>query len=190
MLIFGLILCVLWFSSLSIFKGYFGEGLYPFYPLWIGISILVYWIAYVSIFETNIYNDRKEIRKKSKKLTVNKTNKLYKDKFDELHALIISNKLFLNRNLSLSFLSHEIGRSEGYISQLINSNSGKNFNDYINELRVAYVKRLLVDERYSYYTITAIGLESGFNTKTSFYAVFKKFTGKTPNQYKKLVQNH
>lgn len=192
LLILGLILCIVWFFSLNIFKDYMDKGLYPFYPLWIGISILVYWIAYSSIFQTNIYNDRKAIRNtKINEKIAEKENKIKPsdNKFNEVHKLITGNKLFLNPKLSLHTLSKEIGISGGYLSQIINSNSGKNYNDYINELRVEYVKRMLTNEEYSNYTITAIGLESGFNTKTSFYSIFKKFTGKTPNQYKKLVQN-
>ena len=87
-------------------------------------------------------------------------------------------------------ISKQINLSEGYLSQIINSNTDNNFNEYINNMRVENAKKLLLDDEYFKYTITAIGLESGFNTKTSFYNAFKKITGHTPNNYKKLVQNH
>jgi len=48
---------------------------------------------------------------------------------------------------------------------------------------------MLQDLDFDNYTITAIGLESGFNSKTSFYAAFKKFTNKTPVEYRKSVRN-
>ena len=80
--------------------------------------------------------------------------------------------------------------SEGYISQLLNQNSEKNFNDYINELRVEDAKSMLTNSEYDQYTIVSIGLESGFNSKSSFYSAFKKFTDQTPNQFKKGVRNN
>ena len=79
--------------------------------------------------------------------------------------------------------------SEGYISQLISKNSDFNFNDYVNKHRIEESKKMLNDENYKDYTITAIGLESGFNSKSSFYSAFKKFTNKTPTEYIKDVRN-
>jgi len=46
-------------------------------------------------------------------------------------------------------------------------------------------KELLIHEEYKNYTITSIGLESGFNSKSTFYATFKKHTGFTPAAYQK-----
>ncbi len=48
---------------------------------------------------------------------------------------------------------------------------------------------MLTYTEYDNYTIVAIGLEAGFNSKSSFYTAFKKFTGKTPIEFKKSVRN-
>ncbi|GGD19422.1 hypothetical protein GCM10011368_21690 [Hyunsoonleella pacifica] len=120
----------------------------------------------------------------------NAKRKTNQDKYQDIYDVIISKRLFLNSKMSLSLLSKELNISESYLSQIINQNSGKNYSTIINELRVEYAKKLLLDKEYSNYTITALGLESGFNTKTSFYSIFKKHTGKTPNEYKKSVQNY
>jgi AraC-like DNA-binding protein len=194
-LIFAFFLCLLWIITLKFFSPYFPDGYYMYYPLWIGISLLIYWIAYTSIFQSIIYKEREEIRIKisqqqSKIIEVNKQSKtINPKKFNEINSYIINNKLFLKPRLSLKIISDYTKLSEGYLSQLINTNSSMNFNDYINSFRVENVKKLLLDKEYSNYTITAIGLESGFTTKSSFYAAFKKNTGLTPNKFKKLVQN-
>ena len=71
------------------------------------------------------------------------------------------------------------------ISQLVNQNTDYNFNDYINSFRVEDVKKMLERPDYINYTIVAIGLEAGFNSKASFYRAFKKFEGMTPTEYLK-----
>ncbi|WP_410016848.1 helix-turn-helix domain-containing protein [Tenacibaculum sp. HL-MS23] len=67
---------------------------------------------------------------------------------------------------------------------MINNIAGKSFTDFLNEKRVKQAKLLLLDTDYAKYTITSIGLESGFNSKSTFYTVFKKHTGCTPVQFK------
>lgn len=193
-LFYSIILCALWFISLTLFKSWWSDkGLYQFYPLWIGISVLIYWIAYLSIFETSIFRDRIEIRKLQFEDVSQEERHEFKrvnpKKFEEIKALILKNKLYLNPRLNLKDISKETDLSEGYISQLINSNANENFNEFINKMRVNEVKEMFSDERFKNYTITSIGLEAGFNTKSSFYSVFKKVTSTTPNKYKKLVQN-
>jgi len=206
-LIFGFFLCILWLLSLTIFESFSLSGYYQYYPLWIGISILIYWIAYTSIFQNSIYEERGEIRNRIRRgeitndhcisKTQNKilaidelSESINPDKFTEINNLILKRRLYLKPKLSLKMIPKQTNLSEGYLSQIINSNTDKNFNEYINNMRVENAKKLLLDDDYLKYTITAIGLESGFNTKTSFYNVFKKTTGHTPNEYKKLVQNH
>jgi AraC-like DNA-binding protein len=50
---------------------------------------------------------------------------------------------------------------------------------------VNYSKEILSNKDYKNYTIVAIGLESGFNSKSTFYKVFKKIVGCTPVNYRK-----
>ena len=70
------------------------------------------------------------------------------------------------------------------LSQVINAKLGKNFYDFVNEYRVEEVKRRLRDPKYTNLKILAIGMDAGFNTKSTFNAFFKKHTGLTPSQYR------
>jgi AraC-like DNA-binding protein len=49
------------------------------------------------------------------------------------------------------------------------------------------VKEMLVNPEYKHYTVLGIGLECGFNSKTSFNRIFKEETGLTPTEYKRTV---
>lgn len=188
----GLLLCFLWFISLNIFDLFSIKGYYRFYPLWIGMTILVYWIGYTSIIQKHLFNERKEIRNKRSYKSSKRQHQFINQKpktYSKINSLIIDNKLYLDPQLSLKLLSKKLNLSQGYIYQLINKNSNLNFNDYINTYRVNEAKIMLNNIEYKNYTILAIGLESGFNSKSSFYTAFKKFTGKTPIEYKKGVRN-
>jgi AraC-like DNA-binding protein len=60
----------------------------------------------------------------------------------------------------------------------------KNFYDLVNGYRVEEAKRLLLDPKSFNYTILSVGFEAGFNSKTTFNTVFKKFTGLSPTEFR------
>ena len=91
--------------------------------------------------------------------------------------------LFLNNELTLALLAQKITCSAHHLSQAINSIEQKGFNDILNNLRVDEAKQQLINEPDK--TVTEIAMDSGFNSKSSFYALFKKATGQTPGAYKK-----
>lgn len=83
---------------------------------------------------------------------------------------------------SLRNLSDEMGLTEQSLSWAINTGGKKNFSDFINDLRIEDVKQSLRQATNSQ-NILDIAFEAGFNSKSSFNAVFKKHTGMTPSQY-------
>ena len=108
--------------------------------------------------------------------------------FDEelqtLKGLIAEENLFLNPNLSLRLLSQKSGYAPSQLSKIINIAAGQNFNDFVNQYRVDHVKAELMKESNDKFSILAIALDSGFNSKATFNRVFKKFTGKSPSSFR------
>ncbi|GAB1856945.1 helix-turn-helix domain-containing protein [Flavobacteriaceae bacterium MHTCC 0001] len=191
-LIIGIALCLLWGLSFNLFENLLNTGYYKYYPLWIGMSLLVYWIGYTAILQNHLYLQRVEIRGKAqngldKNVTIKKELPL--DAFNKIEDLIKHNKLYLNPNLNVPKIAKDTNLSTGYISQLINQHADLNFNDYVNELRIGEAKKMLANDDFKNYTIHAIGLEVGFNSKSSFYAAFKKHARVTPTEYRKSVRN-
>lgn len=92
-------------------------------------------------------------------------------------------KLFLNPELSLAEVSEELLIPKHHLTQAMNTELGKNFYAYINELRVKKFMEMVVDPRYKDYTFLAIAFECGFNSKSTFNSVFKRITGFTPSEY-------
>jgi len=175
-----------------------------YYPLRLCTSILIYWVGFKGLFRYQILEDRIMLRESiiPKKLTEESDLKLFKniikpdstvksEKQKELYKkidhYILEQKKYLDPYISLESLAEELNISSGHLSFLINTYSVGHFSDYINKLRVKEVKKIIGDEDYINYTIVAIGLESGFNSKSTFYSAFKKFTNLSPSQFKKQI---
>jgi YesN/AraC family two-component response regulator len=97
---------------------------------------------------------------------------------EKLHQLKDEKKAYRNSNLTLSELSKEINISVHQLSQLLNDNVGKNFTASINEYRINEACTIMVSENKL--TLEGIGYEVGFNSKSTFFATFKKLKGTTP----------
>jgi AraC-like DNA-binding protein len=101
----------------------------------------------------------------------------------KLIELMNAKKPYLEPKLTLSSLADELDISVNHLSQVINQYEEKNFFDFVNAYRVEEFKERACDPANSNFSILAIAYDAGFNSKSSFNQVFKKFTGKTPSQY-------
>ncbi|PIF46951.1 AraC-like DNA-binding protein [Chryseobacterium sp. 52] len=135
---------------------------------------------------TNRENITKEEAPISK--TVEKDpNKISKEKEDEILQKLEEwekQQRYLDKSMTLSMLSSQMGVNTKYLSEVINSNKGKNFNGYINELRINHIARLLrTDPVYLTYKVSYLAEYSGFSSHSAFTTVFKSVTGMSPNTY-------
>lgn len=104
-----------------------------------------------------------------------------------LKNVIKESHYYLDPELSLTLLAEKLGLTTHELSRIINTALKKSFNDFINEYRVAEVKRRMQDPAYDGMTLLGIAYDSGFNSKSTFNLVFKKITAKTPAEYKSAL---
>ena len=104
--------------------------------------------------------------------------------FKKLETLCEVHQIYRDSNLNREKVAEQLGISAGYVSQLVNAITGDNFASFINNYRVESVKRMILDSDFENYSLLAMGLESGFTSKTTFYEAFKKATGMTPNSFR------
>jgi AraC-like DNA-binding protein len=83
---------------------------------------------------------------------------------------------------SLRQLAGELGLTDQMVSWSINQGGNLSFSDYINSLRITEVKLSLRDKSQQK-SILEVAFEAGFNSKSTFNAVFKQSLGLTPSQY-------
>ncbi|HEX8428715.1 AraC family transcriptional regulator [Hymenobacter sp.] len=99
-----------------------------------------------------------------------------------LTQLMETDHPYLAPELTLPELAARLGTNTSMLSRVINTGFGQNFNDYVNEYRVREAERRLRDPKFQQYTLLAVALESGFNSKSTFNRVFKKLRGATPSE--------
>lgn len=119
--------------------------------------------------------------------------KYSKSGLDDAKALAIKNALIelmekekphLNGEITLQDLAGRLSVSEHNLSEVINVQLGQKFFDFINHYRVEIAKQKLADPQFHHFNILAVGLEAGFNSKSTFNSIFKKHTGFTPSEYR------
>ena len=85
-------------------------------------------------------------------------------------------------DLRLEWLAEQMEIPRNYLSYIINSKSGTNFNGFINEYRVKEAAELLVSR--TDLTVKDIYFQVGFSNKATFYQAFKKKYKCTPSEYR------
>ncbi len=95
-----------------------------------------------------------------------------------------SGKKYLSKDISLAQMAAIFDTNTKYLSEVINKYKKKNFNAYINELRISYiVSKLKSDPKYLNYKVSYLAEECGFSSHSIFSAAFKSATGITPNVF-------
>lgn len=155
-------------------------------------NALIYLIILVKmVFQPEIFRELKELKqlieenKRYKKELINSTEAELL--LSKLREAMEHSRLFLNQHLSITQLSELLQIPTHHISRVINERLNTNFNDFINYYRIEEAKKRIVSSQINYLTIEGIAKEVGFNSKTTFYSAFKKFTSQTPQQFLKKV---
>ncbi|MDW3652093.1 MAG: helix-turn-helix domain-containing protein [Bacteroidia bacterium] len=143
--------------------------------------VLFSFIFYISIiwYYTHLHQLPKASKRyNGKKIEDEKADEL----IEKLQQKVEAGQLFLQPKLTLEGLAKQLHIPRHQLSQLLNDNLGKSYSLFINEYRIEYAKALLLQEENL--SIEAIAYEVGFNSKSSFYSIFKKLSGETPASFK------
>lgn len=166
--------------------------LYSFH--FIGIVLLFYWLSYKALTQPVLFGIVKEVpvNLPSESVVQESTGKYKKSSleseqlaliFEKVKSVLSNQQLYLNNDLTLTQLSAAVGIPRHQLSQAINSCYSGNFFDLINDYRVEAFKQFASQPDKKHLSQLGIAQEAGFNSKASFYSVFKKKTGMTPSEY-------
>lgn len=101
----------------------------------------------------------------------------------QLLRLMQTEKPYLEPKLSLAQLAEILGVLPNHLSQIINQYEAKNFYDFVNSYRVEEFIDLAKKDTDKSFNLLGLAFEAGFNSKSSFNQVFKKFKGQTPSEF-------
>lgn len=90
---------------------------------------------------------------------------------------------YLQPDLNLTQFSAQIQVPAHHLVYFFREVKKQSFNDYRNECRVNHAKMLIRAGKADELTLEAIGLQSGFVTRNTFFTAFKKVEGISPSAY-------
>jgi AraC-like DNA-binding protein len=166
-----LFICYVW-AILNITKGSYING-----ALW--FSLIIYAVIFTLLYrkKTNDLSAFASQKYVDKKLNAEEVQLI----IAKLERAMVEKELFKNPNLKVNDLAKEIKIPGHQLSQVLNDNIEKNFTLFVNEYRIDEACRILSEN--TNLTIDAIGDEVGFNSKSTFFATFKKIKGMTPSAF-------
>jgi AraC-like DNA-binding protein len=160
------------------FTSYWYFERFYYYPFFIGISLLTYWLGLEGYKrkDVTVLNDRKNISPEE----LSQLEELAR----ALHASMSENRWYRDPELTLNKLAGHIGVKPYLLTRALNTIMKTKFSDYVNELRVKEVRRMVNNPENDKYTLLSLALDSGFNSKSSFNRAVKKHLGIAPSELK------
>ncbi|REC62544.1 AraC family transcriptional regulator [Chryseobacterium pennae] len=148
------------------------------------------WYLFVALnnpeFFRGVNSDLKPItevvpKQKNSPLIVEEKN----EQIEFLKNFMTEREPYLDSSLTIQDLSEQVKMSVKDLSTLINLYMDKHFFDFVNEYRIEKAMQILKDPSQKELTVLEILYQVGFNSKSSFNTSFKKYTGKTPTDFRK-----
>jgi AraC-like DNA-binding protein len=163
---------------------------------WLLVAVVTFLIGYMGLRQPEIFAGEENLVSGSEGIQKKKYEKsaLTADKAGQylakLQKLMAAEKPFLDKDLTLNSLAEKLSIPSHHLSQIINESLRQNFFEFVNSHRVEEAKKLLLDPANRHLNLAEIGHKAGFNSVSSFNAVFKKFVQMTPSRYQKTGENH
>ncbi|MGB0885524.1 MAG: helix-turn-helix domain-containing protein [Chitinophagales bacterium] len=158
----------------------------------LSLVMLTFSVSYFGIKQNYLFHqpiETTEVKEavaevKEKYKNSNLTEDLKSEYIQKILDFMDAERPHLNPELTIQDLSNQMNITRHHLTEILNNDLGKNFFNFINEYRVAEVKKRLLDSKYAHLTIVAIAFDSGFNSKSTFNSIFKQQTESTPSKWR------
>lgn len=104
----------------------------------------------------------------------------------KLERIMTEDRPYADIEFNKEKLASMLGTNRTYLSQTINAHYEMSFSQYVNSYRLRDAMRILSNPEDDT-PLKAIGINLGFSSMSTFYALFKEATGLTPNAYRSIA---
>ena len=171
----------LWFSLEMIFSKVFMQE--PFIASRIILFLFINLLIYKAMKQPQLFAGIPS-KNESRKLSLSKS--LAAQYAQKLTDYMEKEKPFFNPDITIEDLGELVSIPPRSLSEVINNEFGKNFYDFINGYRIKESQRLLSESKAHKKTVLEVLYDVGFNSKSAFNSSFKKHTGMTPLEFRKM----
>lgn len=201
---FIMIFAIFWFLTngiiiVNIYFEFYSESNVILYGFSIS-TLLIFYLGYLGLKQKAVFtqgNIKSELNKNNSVSEKEVIKAIDKEKYrktglskedakkykQQLLNYVQEKKPYLNPTISLKILADDFGITSHQLSQIINDQFGDNFYDFINRFRVEEFKSKINNQEHKHYSLLSLALDCGFNSKSAFNRVFKKFTNQTPSEF-------
>lgn len=151
-----------------------------------GLNLFTIVLAIFTIKRPELFSESEDIinlvrvnKSSGSKAITNQNN----DDFEILSQFIEREKPYLKTDLKMQDLVESTGITYKRISEVFNKNYNKTFYEVMNEFRLNEAKLLIAKGFHQNHTLNYLAEKAGFNSKTTFNRIFKKYTDQTPSDY-------
>ena len=150
--------------------------------IWISIPVFVYFVGFYSLNQPEVF--RIQLKTEKKKITKKRLDeKVLLQLQEKLNLLMQDEKIYLDNQLTLRSLAEKLNTSSNNLSWLLNSVYNCTFYEYINRSRIKTFISKIENGEHKEYTVLALSIDSGFNSKSTFHKAFKAEMNDTPTNY-------
>ena len=103
--------------------------------------------------------------------------------YNKIDAFFKDKEPYLERSFTLPQLAKKMGAPVHHVQRAFKEVGKTTFVEYKTKFKIRWSKKALFDPLFKNDTIDSIGMCAGFNSKSQFYAAFRKFEKMTPREY-------
>lgn len=127
-------------------------------------------------------------KRQEKDEQVRQRSQNYSQLHEKVEKYMRDKQPYLDANLRLSDIAEHTGTNVTTLSQMFNDYLHTSYFEYVNSYRISHFKRIALDPAHSQLTLIALSEMCGFK-RSSFFNVFKKMEGCTPNEWMKGLKS-
>lgn len=176
-----------------------GVHLFSAYWIWAAQALVVFYFGVRGHFQPEIFHEfqlspsfqenTQELQKSpSQSVNAEVDQGAIDQRVTLIEKSLKEDKIYRRPKLTLNDMARELDIAPRQLSTLINEHYNYSFSDFINQHRVEEIKERIRQNEDEKLTLLALAYDAGFNSKSSFNFMFKKFTAQTPAQFKNSLK--